>query len=551
MRQAGWSTNRSAGVGNRSAGAEKRGTFVDVLLAFAGVFLLLCAAVSATAQTPDFAASQQQQPPPVPLLSPDQLDNLVAPIALYPDQLLGQVFAASTYPLEVVEAQQWLQQNRALQGPQLLDAAKQHNWDPSVQAMVAFPEVLTLLNQDIRWTTDLGNAFLAQQADVMNAVQRMRARAQQNGRLASTPQQMVTTEAQNGQSAIDIQPANPQVMYVPNYSPNYVWGPPVGGGYPPVGYPNSGSGFSFNPGVLISALFTGLTAFSGWGWGLSWLTHGLLLSNFFFSHFFGGLASLFGGGGGGAGLGGGYGDRVAWVHNPGHRLGVPYPNRVVASRFSGFRSDIGRSGGEFSGARSYESRAVNGGWNRFNGNASNGAGSYRLESRGTGSYRENFAAGRSTGYREPAGSQGFGSSGERGYQGGSGYGQNYSQGYGRSPVSSGPLASNRGFEANNRGFEANRGVESAGRYNSPGLGFRSPGSERGSAQTYASNFRGASPGSGYSAPHYSAPKMASNRSEQHFSQGGGRSPHVSAPHGSSHSGGHSSGHSGGHSGKHK
>ncbi len=374
---------------------ENEAVFAGVLLAFAGVFLLLCADVSATGQTPDFAPpQQQQQAPPVPLLSPDQLDNLVAPIALYPDQLLGQVFAASTYPLEVVEAQQWLQQNRGLQGPQLLDAARQHNWDPSVQAMVAFPEVLTLLNQDVQWTTDLGNAFLAQQADVMNAVQQMRARAQQNGRLASTPQQMVTTEAQNGQYAIDIQPANPQVMYVPNYSPNYVWGPPMGGGYPPVGYPNSGSGFSFNPGVLISALFTGLTAFSGWGWGLSWLTHGLLLSNFFFSHFFGGLASLFGGGGGAGGFGGGYGDRVAWVHNPGHRLGVPYPNRVVASRFAGFRSDIGR--GEFSSARSYDSHAVNGSWNRFNGNGSNGAGSYRPESRGAGSYGAGSYAARSS-----------------------------------------------------------------------------------------------------------------------------------------------------------
>ena len=120
-----------------------------------------------------------------PLLSPDQLDNLVAPIALYPDPLLGQVLAASTYPLEIVEAQQWLQQNSNLQGAQLMDAAKQQNWDPSVQALVAFPDALSLLSNDIRWTTDLGNAFLAQQADVMSAVQRMRARAQANGKLAT------------------------------------------------------------------------------------------------------------------------------------------------------------------------------------------------------------------------------------------------------------------------------------------------------------------------------------------------------------------------------
>jgi hypothetical protein len=109
------------------------------------------------------------------------LDNLVAPVALYPDPLLGQVLAASTYPVEVMEAQQWLQKNGNLTGAQLMDAAKQQNWDPSIQALVAFPDALNLLSNDIRWTTDLGDAFLAQQSDVMSAVQGMRARAQANG----------------------------------------------------------------------------------------------------------------------------------------------------------------------------------------------------------------------------------------------------------------------------------------------------------------------------------------------------------------------------------
>ena len=102
--------------------------------------------------------AQTPEPAPVALLSSDQLDDLVAPIALYPDSLLGQVLAASTYPLEIVEAQQWLQQNRALQNAQLLEAAKLQSWDPSVQALVVFPNVLTLLNRDIRWTTDLGGS---------------------------------------------------------------------------------------------------------------------------------------------------------------------------------------------------------------------------------------------------------------------------------------------------------------------------------------------------------------------------------------------------------
>ncbi len=116
-----------------------------------------------------------QLPPSAPPLDPQQLQDLVAPIALYPDNLLSQILAASTYPIEIVEAQQWLQQNRNLKGQALMDAAKQQNWDPSVQALVAFPDVLTRLNQDIRWTTDLGNAFLAQQPDVMHAVQQLRA----------------------------------------------------------------------------------------------------------------------------------------------------------------------------------------------------------------------------------------------------------------------------------------------------------------------------------------------------------------------------------------
>jgi len=289
-------------------------------------FLLLYPRSLMIAQTAD----------PAPVLSADQLDDLVAPIALYPDELLGQVLAASTYPLEVVEAQQWIQQNRALQGRQLMDAARRQSWDPSVQAMVAFPNVLALLNRDIRWTTDLGNAFLAQQADVMNAVQRLRSRARGNGRLVSTPQQTVT-EA-NG--AVEIQPANPQIVYVPTYNPAYVWGAPAWGAYPALGYPDTGYGFGFNPGVLISAIFSGLLSFTGWGWGLNWLAHALFLNNLFFGHF---------------GFGSGYGG--AWVHNPGHRLGVAYPNHAVASRFSAGHTYAGRA--VSSNARAYTSRAYN------------------------------------------------------------------------------------------------------------------------------------------------------------------------------------------------
>src|ERR1700689_4671017 len=164
----------------------------------------------------------QAPPPPGQPMAPQQLDDLVAPIALYPDPLLGQILAASTYPLELSEAGQWLQQYRGLQGKKLTDEARKQNWDPSIAALVAFPDVLQRLTQDVRWTTDLGNAFLAQQADVMAAVQRMRGRAQANGKLMSNQQQTVTTMNQDGQSAISIEPADPQVVYVPYYDPAWV-----------------------------------------------------------------------------------------------------------------------------------------------------------------------------------------------------------------------------------------------------------------------------------------------------------------------------------------
>src|SRR5258705_3556138 len=127
-------------------------------------------------------------------IPPEQLDSLVAPIALYPDPLLAQTLAASTYPLELMQLQQWLARNPGLKDKALADAVAKQPWDPSVQAMAPLPDVVKWLSDDIQWTTDLGNAFLAQQSDVMDAVQRMRQKAQGTGNLKSTPQQKVETE---------------------------------------------------------------------------------------------------------------------------------------------------------------------------------------------------------------------------------------------------------------------------------------------------------------------------------------------------------------------
>jgi hypothetical protein len=323
------------------------------------VLSVVCAASLLVIPSSAPVFGQNPAPPPesqqpAQLLPPEQLDTLVAPIALYPDPLLSQVLAASTYPLEVVEAQQWLQQNGNLRGTDLMNAVKQQNWDPSVQALVAFPNVVSLLNRDVRWTTDLGNAFLAQQKDVMDAVQRMRVRAQQNGKLVSTPQQTVTTETQGGQSAVVIDPPDPQVMYVPDYNPAYVWGPPAWGYYPPLGYP--AFGFGFGPGIYLGGFFPAWAGWGwggwglGWGWGCGWFGGGIFVNNFFFNHY--GFHGLYHGGfGGGRFAGAG---REAWAHDPYHRAGVGYANRNVAARFNNSRFTAGRasSGGAFNGARS-------------------------------------------------------------------------------------------------------------------------------------------------------------------------------------------------------
>jgi Protein of unknown function (DUF3300) len=243
----------------------------------AGALLVASPEVPAFAQygpQPGYAAYQAQD-------SQQQLENLVAPIALYPDALLSQVLVASTYPQQLAEASQWLAQTGSMQGQQRLEAAQQQSWDPSVQALVAFPDVLQRLTQDPRWTADLGNAFLNNEAGVMNAVQDLRERAQQSGRLQSSPQQTVNVENYNGERAIEIVPANPEVVYVPVYNPAYIWGPPAYGYYPSLYYPSVG--FGFGGGVSIGAFFGGYRGgFGSWGWGPNWHNRTVIVNNDFF-----------------------------------------------------------------------------------------------------------------------------------------------------------------------------------------------------------------------------------------------------------------------------
>src|SRR4051812_26390126 len=170
-------------------------------------------------------------------IAPEQLDALVAPVALYPDNLLAQVLVATTYPLELIQLHQWLVKNPELAKDQtkLNAAVAKQPWDPSVQSMASLPDVVKWLAEDVQWTSDLGNAFLAQQKDVMDAVQRMRSKAKEKGTLASNDKMKVETQVIESKQVIVIEPSNPEVLYVPSYDPVYVYGA-IGYPYPPIYY---------------------------------------------------------------------------------------------------------------------------------------------------------------------------------------------------------------------------------------------------------------------------------------------------------------------------
>jgi hypothetical protein len=335
---------------------------------------------------PIWQAATEQQTTKIP---PEQLDSLVAPIALYPDPLLAQCLSASTYPLELIQLQQWLEKNKGLKDKALADAVAKEPWDPSVQALAALPDVANRLANDIQWTTDLGNAFLAQQSDVMDAVQRMRKKAQDKGTLKTTEQQTVETRIVEKKQVVVIEPSSPDVIYVPSYDPVVVWGPAYYYPYPPIYYPAgyyaAGLALSFGVGMMMGAFWSG-----GWGWGCGWGNNNVTINR---NNNFNRNTNIGGGGrnnigsgnrpgqlpsrGGNLGAGNrpsqlpsgggnlGAGNRPStlpasdqWQHNPAHRGGAPYRDRETANRFggttrgdslanrqAGARQQLGRQGG--------------------------------------------------------------------------------------------------------------------------------------------------------------------------------------------------------------
>ena len=202
-----------------------------------------------------------QQPAGAPVFSQEELDQILAPIALYPDSLVAQILMASTYPLEVVQADRFAKQNASLKGEPLTKALESQNWDPSVKSLVNFPQVLTMMSEKLEWTQKLGDAFLAQQKPVMDTIQGLRAKAQAAGNLKTTKEQTVIVE----EKIIKIEPASPQVIYVPAYNPTVVYGawpypasPPYY--YYPPGYVATTAAFSFMAGAAVGAAW-------GYAWG--------------------------------------------------------------------------------------------------------------------------------------------------------------------------------------------------------------------------------------------------------------------------------------------
>jgi hypothetical protein len=295
-------------------------------------------------QNPQYSAPQGQAPPPPPdpglspnrqyaPLSAEQLHQLVAPIALYPDALVAQILAASAYPTQIVEADRFLKENPNLRGQELGAQVDRQDWDPSVKALCQFPSVMANLDRDLSWTQELGDANYNQSADVMQAIQIMRHKAQDAGNLRTTPQQRVYDR----DDQVQIDPVDPDTVYVPQYNPAYVYGYPVGvwpGFYPWWGF--GGPYISFGFGFPIAPFFG-----FGWGWhgwGLGWGFHGGI--------FFGGHPYAF--------RGAGFYSRNAYFH--GNARGYSSYGRGGY----GARGFAGRDARGFSGNRGYAGRGYAG-----------------------------------------------------------------------------------------------------------------------------------------------------------------------------------------------
>ena len=329
-----------------------RGRLFDRVLACL-VVLTLAVPPLVPAQTP---------PPPAPFKA-EELDQLAAPIALYPDPLVAQILMASTYPLEVVQAARFVKDNPSLTGDPLAQALQGQSWDDSVKSLTTFPQVLSMMDGKLDWTQKLGDAFLAQQKELMDAIQRLRAKAQAEGNLKSTAEQTVTVEpaAATAPTVITIVPANPQVVYVPTYNPTVVYGAWPYPAYPPYAYypPGYVAGvglFSFAAGVAVGSALWGNC---NWGRGdvnVNVNQYNSYSKNVNTANVANRRTEIQGG------------NRENWQHNPEHRQGAEYRDSATQQRYN-----RGGSAEATQGRESFRGRADQGGQDIARGGGASGS----------------------------------------------------------------------------------------------------------------------------------------------------------------------------------
>ncbi|MBI5056046.1 MAG: DUF3300 domain-containing protein [Nitrospirae bacterium] len=280
---------------------------------------------------PGIPAQDPGEPEQTNRFGEEELAQMLAPIALYPDSLIAQILMASTYPLEVVEAERWLNQHKDLKGDALNDALKEKTWDPSVKSLCHFPDVLFAMSDKLDQTGKLGDAFISQEDEVMAAIQKLRRKAEEQGNLKTTKEQQVIIEKE----IIRIEPAAPEVVYVPVYDPLYVYGPWWYPAYPPY-YWYYPPGFVFTSGVIWFGPRVSIgIGFFPWVW-FDWPYHHIYVDIHKTSRFhrFDRRRDF---------------DRRVWVHNPSHRRGVAYRDRTTSQRYGSRPSRVSPASPEMRG----------------------------------------------------------------------------------------------------------------------------------------------------------------------------------------------------------
>ena len=290
------------------------------LLLLSTAVAALGASGAAPAQT---APTAQAAAATAPKFSNEQLDQMLAPIALYPDDLLAQTLMAATYPLEVVEAARWSQANPSLKGSAAVAAVKNQNWDVSVKSLTAFPQTLAMMNNQLDWTQKIGDAMIGQQSDVAASIQRLRAKAAAAGNLKTSQQQKVTSSGSGSDQTIVIEPANPDLIYVPVYNPALVYGPWPYAAYPPYYYPPApvygygaalATGFMFGVGIAAAGAM-----FGSWNWaghGNNYVNVNVNNATNIDRNFNAGRYP-----------------NGNWQHDAAHRDGVPYRDGAISERY--------------------------------------------------------------------------------------------------------------------------------------------------------------------------------------------------------------------------